>query len=245
MRRKLLTAIALVGTLCVGTQAGIIYQEDFEGLGLGDTLPYNGPNDGWKWAVEGWNANRTGYAWGYYPEEAANGSIYEVETGQAGPGQGVNTLRSYADYGADHNSADEIKTMLRYEYTVTAADAALGTITFDLDYKDIGLVAASNSAAFATIQVIDSLSGSFATIDSDSVEIFEGDAWTGAQLSINVSGQAGQLVQFGTETWDTQWGPTGVGIDNINVQAIPEPATLAFMGIFGGLMLFLRRIKIV
>lgn len=244
--KKIIQTVTMAGLLCMGVQAGIIYQEDFEALGTaGDPLPYNGPNDGWKWAVEGWNAARTAYAWGYYPEEAANAGIYGIESGQAGPDQGTYTLRSYADYGADHNSAEQINTMLRYEYTVSAADAALGTITFDLDYKNIGLVAASNSSAFVTMQVVDSVGGSFATLESDSLEILESDAnWTSAQLSIDVSGHTGQLLQFGTQTWDTQWGPTGVGVDNINVQAVPEPATIAFVGIFGGAMLFLRRLRI-
>lgn len=226
----------------MGVQAGVIYSENFESIGAGDTLPYNGPNDGWKWAVEGWNAGRTSYGWGYYPEEAANGGIYEVETGQAGPGQGTYTLRSYADYGADHNSAAEIATHLRYEYFVTAADAALGTITFDFDYKNIGLVAASNSATFVNIQVIDFLGSTFGQIDGDSLEILETDTnWGSGQVSIDVSGQAGQLVQFGTTTWTTQWGPSGVALDNINVAAVPEPATIAFIGIFGGGLLAFRR----
>lgn len=245
MKIKLLTLVALAGFLCMGTQAVIIYQEDCETIGAGDTLPYNGANDGWKWAVEGWNAGRTAYAWGYYPEEAANGSIYEVETGQGGPDQGTYTLRSYADYGADHNSADEIKTMLRYEYFVTPADAALGTITFDFEYKNIGIVAASNSSVYVEMQVIDFLGGTFGTIDSDSLEILETDVnWTGGQISIDVSGQAGQLLQVGTGTWTTQWGPSGVGLDNMSLESIPEPSSIALLVVAaGGLWGFRRRIR--
>lgn len=233
----------MAGILCAGAQAAIIYQEDFEALGAGGgVLPYNGPNDGWKWAVEGWNAGRTAYVWGYYPEEPANSGIYAVETGQGGPGQGTYTLRSYADYGADYNSADEIRTMLRYEYFVSAADAALGTITFDFEYKNIGIVAADNTSVFVDMQVIDALGGTYATIDSDSLEITEADVnWTGGQISINVSGLAGQLVQFGTSTWVTQWGASGIGLDNISVESIPEPATIGLVGIFGGALLFMRR----
>ncbi|OUX37373.1 MAG: hypothetical protein CBE26_03500 [Kiritimatiellaceae bacterium TMED266] len=243
-KKWLITLIAVLAVVVPHSFGGIIYQEDFETLGAGDALPYGGAgnNAGWKWAVEGRN-NAGDWVWGHYPDEAANGNIYEVETGQAGPDQGSFTLRSYADYNADHDSADQIYTYLRHEYTVSAADAALGTITFDFDYKNIGLVAASNSAAFVTIQVVDSISGSFAMLVSDEHEIVEANTnWGSGQISIDVAAHEGQLLQFGTRTHTTQWGPSGIALDNVDVQSIPEPATMGLVDLAGGAIMVLRRL---
>lgn len=242
MKSKLLTVIALVGILCMGAQAGVIYQQDFESIGTGDTLTWTP----WKWSIEGWNgavgdANGGTYAWGYYPAENPNPNIYEVEIGQAGPGQGLNTLRSYADYGADYNSADILDTRLLAEYTITAADAALGTIQFDFDYKNIDIQASTEQFVF--LRVLDSVGGTYAALTGDDQQVLATDAnWTGGSLSVDVSALSGQLLQWGTSTQVSQWEGSAIGVDNIDIQAIPEPATIAFVGIFGGGLLFFRRI---
>lgn len=241
MRSKLLATIGLLGILSIGAQGSVIYQQDFESIGTGDTLTWTP----WKWSIEGWNtavgeANGGTYVWGYYPAENPNPNIYEVETGQAGPGQGNNTLRSYADYGADYNSAGILDTRLLAEYTISAADAALGTIQFTFDYKNIDIQASTKQFVF--LRVLNSIGGDYSTLAVDDQEVFASDAnWTGGSISVDVSALSGQLLQWGTSTQVSQWEPSAIGVDNINIQSIPEPATMAFFGLFGGAMLFLRR----
>ena len=46
---------------------------------------------------------------------------------------------------------------------------------------------------------------------------------------------------MGTQIYATNYSATGTALDNLNVQAIPEPATMGLIGLFGGGIMFVRR----
>ena len=236
MKNILLTAIAVVAFICPSVQAGVIYQEDFEGLATGDTLP----SPPWSWLVQGYDASKV-FVWGYYPGGAPNVGIYEVETGQAGAEQGLNTLRSNADYGADYPNNPWIETVLFNEHTITAGEAALGTATFAFDYKNIGVAGTTTEDVF--LKVLDP-NNSFATMDIDLQAVTAADtAWGDGFLSVDVSAATGMILQFGTSTFVENYGASGIGLDNIDVQAVPEPATAGLLAIAGISMYAIRRIR--
>lgn len=226
----LLAAFVFVSS---GTALGsIIYSEDFEGIGAGGSL-----SSPWTWGVQGVNDNGATVAWNYFPG-GTPGNIYTIDGDQGGPDQGSATLRSFADYGADYNSAQEIKTLLRYEHTITAAEAALGTARFEFDYKSIDIAAASR--VYASLNLING--SDYSAISEDTLQITAADTlWSEGVLEVDISGQAGNVLQIGTQVYATQWSATATALDNINVQAIPEPATMGLIGLFGGGIMFVRR----
>ncbi|OUX37375.1 MAG: hypothetical protein CBE26_03510 [Kiritimatiellaceae bacterium TMED266] len=228
--------VALLFIFSGSALGSVIYQESFEALGAGDTLPA-----GWTWGVQGVNDNGNTAVWSHFPGGAPSGAIYEVETGQGGPDQGDLTLRSYADYGADHNSASEIKTLLRYEHTVTADEAALGTVSFAFDYKSIDIADASR--VYVSMNLING--SDYSAISEVTHQVTGADTlWTGETLTLDVSGQAGNILQVGTQIYTTQWSASGLALDNIDVQAIPEPATMGLIGLFGGGLMLARRLNV-
>lgn len=210
----------------------VILSEDFEAIGAGGSL--SAP---WTWGVQGVNDNGATVAWSYFPG-GTPGAIYGIDGDQGGPDQGAATLRSYADYGADHNSAQEIKTMLRYEHIITAEEAAQGTARFSFDYKSIDIGAASR--VYASLNVISSTD--YSAIAEDTYQITESDTlWSSGVIEVDISNEAGNILQIGTQIYTTQWSNSGTALDNLNVQAIPEPATMGLIGLFGGGIMFVRR----
>jgi len=242
MRIRILTIVALVGCLCIGTQGSVVYQQDFESLGLGTTL-----TSPWTWGVVNYDSNLVPTGGNYFPGGDPSAAIYGVETGQAGAAQGLQTLRAYADYGYPPNFENDqfLETLLYAEHTITAAEAALGEATFTFDYKSIDLGGVSTASIF--LKVVDPGAG-WATVAVESQAIFSTDtAWVedGTVASIDISGAEGMLLQWGTSVFSQNYSPTGIGVDNLSIEAIPEPATLGLLGIFGaGIILFRRNFKI-
>lgn len=232
MKKSLLLSLAFVGIM--GAQASLIFQEDFESLPTGQT-GLQAPT--WTWGVVNYTSNMVPTGGFFFPGTSP-GNIYAIETGQAGPGQGDQTLRAYADYGFAPNFANDqfLETVLYSEHTITAEEAALGTATFSFDYKNIDL--ADPSSGFVYLKVVNS--SDFSTIDYVTAEITSMD-WSSGLLQTDISLQEGNLLQYGTSVFSQNYSPTGVAVDNFQVEAIPEPTTIAFFGIFGGAMLFMRR----
>ena len=216
-----------------GTALGsVILSEDFEAIGAGGSL--SAP---WTWGVQGVNDNGATVAWSYFPGGTPPG-IYGIDGDQGGPDQGSATLRSYADYGANFSSAQEIKTLLRYEHIITAEEAALGTARFTFDYKSIDIAAPSR--VYGSLNVISS--SDYSAIAEDTYQITESDTlWSTGVIEVDISGQAGNILQIGTQIYTTNYSNSGTALDNLNVQAIPEPATMGLIGLFGGGIMFVRR----
>lgn len=236
MKSKLLV-IALAGLVCGGAYAGVIYQEDFESHATGATL--TAP---WSWGVVNYDSNLVATGGNYFPGGLPSAAIYAVEEGEAGPDQGVNTLRAYADYGYAPNYANDqfLETLLYAEHTITAGEAALGEASFTFDLKSIDLGGVSSATIF--MKVVDPGNG-WATVAHVTQDITSSDTdWASGSLGIaDISGSEGMLLQWGTSVFSQNYSPTGIAVDNMSVEAIPEPATMGLLGLFGGGILFVRR----
>ena len=86
------------------------------------------------------------------------------------------------------------------------------------------------------------------------IEAWAGNALIGNSGDMAASGNSTEwatyqfnwTVPVGTEKliFVPLWGGSSeVGIDNVGVMAVPEPATLGLIGLFGGAMVFLRRLR--
>ena len=76
----------------------------------------------------------------------------------------------------------------------------------------------------------------------DTYQITESDTlWSEGVIEVDISNEAGNILQIGTQIYTTTWSNSGTALDNLNVQAIPEPATIGLIGLFGGGIMFVRR----
>ena len=89
--------------------------------------------------------------------------------------------------GLTTHSAQEIKTLLRYEHIITAEEAALGTARFTFDYKSIDIAAASR--VYASLNVISS--SDYSARAEDTYQITESDTlWSEGVIEVDISNEA-------------------------------------------------------
>ncbi|MBN2564577.1 MAG: hypothetical protein JXB46_02585 [Candidatus Eisenbacteria bacterium] len=212
MKRRAFAIVAAL-MICAVPVAGLAqvpYSQDFEALPMVD-----GSLAGDGWLVYGNIFDPTGtiWLWGHGPWPAPNniGNWCDITTGQGGPEQGMQQLVVYSDYGnGDHAVGNIIESLLFQEQTITGA----GVWTFEFDAKAGDLGGASTAAAF--IKTIDPNSGwattSFVTYDTTTLPV----EWGTYQITFDVSGFVGQLIQFGFLTRASNYEPCGNFYDNID-----------------------------
>lgn len=241
MNKKILTAIAVAGCLCMSVQAVVIYENDFESATAGDALGAE-----WTWGVENYEADHTTFVGNYFPGGPANPGIYAISTGQSGIPQGVNVLKAYGDYGYAPNFDNNkyLDTLMYVSHTITAGEAAEGALSFTFDYKawpieEGGLDGASTADVFLKVLSSDYLT----TYDFLRYNVTSADStWgTGSLEVADISAYEGRILQFGTIVGSQNYSPTAIAVDNLNVEAIPEPATFGLLGAFGAAVIYVRR----
>ena len=235
MMKKVLVIFAALCFVGVASADLVGYSQDFEGMDQAD--PDALSNDGWL--VFGnvfdldWN-----YLYGYGTFPAPNGgpAFSAVVAGAGGPSQGDRQLLAYSDYNnGDHPNA-WIEANVFQEMIVGAADVG-STWTFSFDVKKGDLVPDTTAAAF--IKTLDPDAGwaltNFLTVDTHTLP----KTWSSDSISIMIDASLqGQYLQFGFLNTATNYTPSGMFYDNINF--IPEPASLALLGL-GGLLLHRKR----
>lgn len=231
--RKSVTAILLALLVPVLAFAQFDYSQDFEAL-----APVNGSLSGDGW----WNFGNVfdpggGYLYGYGPFPAVNniGNWQDIVTGEGGPDQGTQQIVVYSDYGnGDHGNGNLIEANLYREWTVPGGATGVWTFTFDAKLGNLG----GASTAIAFIKTLDPNSGwamtNFITADMTSTPV----TWTGYQLSIDVTGLDGQILQIGFSTTATNYEPCGVFYDNVNFA--PEGSTSTQSTSWGGVKTMFR-----
>lgn len=245
--RSLLTAAALVAPLCLAcgqaSAALAPYAQDFEGLNQASPAALGDDN----WLVganvfeKGAGANGEGaYIYDYFAYPAPNGgpAFSSVSTGASVPA-GNQGLVVYSDYNnADHaNPERRIQAIVFREWTIAPED--VGTIwefSFLAAPGDLG----GESQAYAFMKTLDPGAGYSTTnlLTVDTTSLPAGNSAYALELDIS-SGLVGQILQIGFETWASDYNPSGVNYDNINFAQVPEPGSIALLGL--GLAATLRR----
>ena len=239
-------AALLLGPAVAGSALADLgsYSQDFEGLNMaaGDALS----GDGWLVFGNVFSPTWT-YLYGYGSFPAPNGGpgFSALATGEAGPEQGSQYLNAYSDYNnGDHANGNIIEANVFQERTIGAAD--LGKIyRFEFDYKassTAGPAGATNTMAF--IKVLNPAAGwalvAFPTVNTTGASTTEWTLNSTIDLAID-AGWTNHVLQFGFLSQATNYEGSGVFYDNVSFGAVPEPATLAVLGLGAAALLRRRR----
>ena len=234
------TACFIVTLASLAGMAGadiVQYAQDFEGLDAGSPTALG--DDGW---LVGANVFSPGgdFLYNYFAFPAPNGgpAFSGIVTGQGGPDQGAQQLVVYNDYNnGDHANGNIIEANVFREYVVGSANAGQ-TWTFSFDFKrgDIG----GGSTALAFIKTLDPSSGfaltNFLTFDTTDASTL----WGSASLSLAIDASLeGQIFQIGFLNTATNFEPSGIYYDNINL--VPSPSGVGALAIAGVLVTRRRR----
>lgn len=237
-------AILLAASLATSAFADLTpYSQDFEGMTISDGAALS--SDGWL--VFGNVFDPGGnylYGYGTFPAPNGTGAFSSVATGEGGPEQGVQYLNVFSDYNnGDHANGNTIESNVFQERVVGAGD--LGTVyDFTFDYKaSFTSGPGGNTTTFAFIKVLNPAAG-FALVNFQTLETTTASTtdWVnGATITVNVDpGWENHILQFGFLSNATNYEPSGVYYDNVSFQLVPEPATLAALGV-GALALMRRK----
>jgi hypothetical protein len=122
-----------------------------------------------------------------------------------------------------------------------AALGSSGTINFDFQYP------VNNGGSYFQLGLVINATGQFGQFFG-SAPVNDGDGWYTQSIPYTVSGQPGpfsyfQLGVIFNSNYDTS-APAVFNIDNIQIQSVPEPATMGLVGAGITLLTMRRRRKI-
>lgn len=260
----------LVGLFAGSAQADLTnYLQDFESLTPAadvadgtapgsDALSADGYlGNGISWAGDVGDTSGFEFFYGNFPAPNFDGNagFSGIVSGQGGAGQGNNQLNIFADYNlaTAHGSTSAAswgENRVFIEQVIGTPD--LGeewTLSFDYlratdGTTDFGPTGDTNTFAF--VRVLDSISGSFATLDGSQIETTAaGTSWQSGSTSLTIDPSLnGQLLQFGFLVESQDQNGSGILYDNVSfapaVAAIPEPSAAA-AGLLLGCIGVMRR----
>lgn len=226
-----LTVLAMATAIAYApaSSAALVYSTNFESYVNGDVEDFkigNIVNGGAGWFPGTYGA----------PGDYNNG--YSAIVHEGGVAQGNNQLSVFSDYNPwSPFTAGAGTTIQAYVYRdvgfIDISDVG-SILEFSFDAKLGNLAAPSQAEAF--IKVLDAVGGTWnewvnVTFDSDANLTTD---WSGGSVSFLVSADmVGQLVQIGFNNTATDWAPSGVVYDNLNVaavSAVPVPAAVWLFG---------------
>lgn len=219
--------------LTAGASAQIAsYSQDFESMNAASATALG--DDGWLVGANVFDAGG-GFVYNYFAFPAPNGSgaFSNVATGEGGPAQGAQQLVTFSDYNnGNHGDGSNfvIESNVFREYLVGAGDVGTTqTFTFDAKRGDLG----GSSTAVAFIKTLDQNNGfaltSFVTVDLTAIPT----TWGTYSLSLAIDPSLqGQIFQIGFYNTASNFSPSGVFYDNINL-TVPAPASAALLGLAG------------
>lgn len=240
--------IGIVGCVAGASHAGLFsYSQNFETMNAASGSALSA--DGWKVFANVFTGSG-GYVYGYGPFAAPNGTggFSSIASGEGGTAQGTQYLNTFSDYlNGDHanNPTWRIESNVFQEQVVSSTD--LGTIwNFSFDYKassQFGPSGQTETRAF--IKVLNPAAGfSMVAFPNLVTTAASPSNWASGSLSITIDNSwSGHILQFGFMNTVNNYQPSGVFYDNIQFQAVPEPATMSVLGASLAALMLKRRKK--
>ncbi len=231
-------------TVISGLRADLTpYSQDFEGLIASSPTALSG--DGWEVFGNVYDP-LGGFIGGYGPFPAPNGgpAFSAIASGDAGPAQGSQYLNVYSDYNnAAHASGNYLEALVLQQQTVGAGDVGK-TISLSFDYRaNPSNGAGVDSTTLAFIKVLKQSDSSFDELGLVQFDTTSALEWQSQSITLVISPEwAGELLQFGFQSYSTNFNATGRFYDNIvfavgtaagtTVTVDPGETWLGYMNVF-------------
>ena len=196
------------------------YSQDFEALDIAD--PNALSSDNWLAFANVFDPSG-GYLYGYGVFGAPNGGpgFSGIATGDGGPSQGAQYLNAYSDYNnGDHASGNTINALIFQEREINPVDVGK-SFSFEFDYLKTPVVTNGDGATTtnAFIKILRRSDFSFATIQLEVLDTTSASTtnWASGRLDITIDPTwVGELMQFGYESFATNYDDSGRFYDNID-----------------------------
>ena len=252
-RRSFLMAHAAATAFCLGSFSADAqlsnYSQDFESLDRND--PNALANDGWTLfvaSVDGTTAfpDFTAGPFGAPNNISAPQVTVITETTGGDPPAGNQGLVVFSDYNSTlHSDAADPRGLVLsvfQEQTISAADIGK-TVNFSFLAEGNANPPSGSTVAEAFLITLDPLANFAATnnLSFDTFSVPDG-APTPGLLTLDLTDPLleGQILQFGFRNTARDFEGSAVDYDNVNFSVVPEPSSLALIGI-GAAALFRRK----
>ena len=167
------------------------------------------------------------YLYGYGVFGAPNGGpgFSGIATGDGGPSQGAQYLNAYSDYNnGDHASGNTINALIFQEREINPVDVGK-SFSFEFDYLKTPVVTNGDGATTtnAFIKILRRSDFSFATIQLETLDTTSASTtnWASGRLDITIDPTwVGELMQFGYESFATNYDDSGRFYDNIDERGL-------------------------
>ncbi len=228
-------------TACLFTSAASAdlsdYSQDFDSMSIGDGAALT--NDGYKVFGNVFDATTGAYKYGYGPFDAPNGGagFSAVASGEGQNGAADQYINIYSDYNNGDHANSYIDALVFQEQTIGSGNAGPGksaVLSFDFLKNPTVNNGDGDTTTFAFIKVLDSLGGSFATLGQVEFDTTAASTslWAKGSISLDIDAAwDGQLLQFGFRSYATNFNDSGRFYDNVQFSAVPEPTSMAFIGL--------------
>lgn len=229
----------MVGAATYSTNAQLsAYSQDFEGLDPLNAGTAELGGDGWFVGANVFAADGTTFQYDYFAFPAPNlsGGFSNVTDVAGGALAGSQGLVVFSDYNnGDHGGTNRIEAVFFREQTIDASNVGeTWEFSFLAGPGDLG--GATTARAF--IKTIDgSSTTNLLTQDTTSLS---GTTSLAIQIDIT-SALIGQKLQIGFDNTASGFDPSGVNYDNINFDVVPEPSSLALIGLGAAALIRRRR----
>jgi len=221
MLRSSTLTLALLAALAPRAAADVTaYTQDFESLVLTDPAALG--NDGFKVFANVFSPGGAYlYGYGVFPAPNGGAGFSALATGLGGPTQGAQQLNIYSDYNnGDHNNGNLIEALVFREQTIGAVNAGqVWRFTFDYLQNPTVVNGAGATTTFAFVKVLQSSTGSFATLAQQEFETTGASttAWGTASIDFTIDPSfAGELLQFGFRSVATNYRDSSRLYDNLS-----------------------------
>ena len=227
-----------IGLVATTASADLMpYSQDFESL---DKNSGTALQDGWVVGANVFEPDGTTFIYNYFAFPAPNGSggFSNVTDTSGGALDGNQGLVVFSDYNnGDHNNGRRIEAIFFREMTIGAADVgSFWEFSFLAGPGDLS----GETTAQGFIKTIDNSGNATNFLVEDTTSLA---GPTNLSIVIEIIPElVGQKLQIGFDNTASNFDGSGVNYDNINfAQTVPEPTSLALIGMGAAFMLRRRR----